>query len=608
MNMTRYPENITVSLEDFKKCSWLEAIQDAKKESYSSISLALSSCASKATEDERFSEAKVLWLLTDAFSMMLNPSSHNEPFKPFIMWADGRRSSIPEDFKVEDIAFFEEIIDEITEPKLYARIADLLWLCKKPRNQQFALKAIDAYIKTPLTAENGVQDEFECWERSIQLCMMLRNSSRLQEIENQLVASIQNATKEDKFFALKLSNLFAEYIKSDSLLEITEKLEKLGCEFEETSDFYTSREYFSEASKFYTKLGMLEKSVAMTIKVAEGWVKEANTQQSNINAAHNYENAIHTYWKIPKSYRDVHNIDNLIAELRTKLNLANKNSISEMGTISTGEIDISELVENARNTVSNKNAIDALLTLANIYQGAKIQRFKESAEKSIREHPLSNLFSDIHLGKDGRVIAKSPASNLGGAPDEAAVWAKMVQQYSMEINLAVQAKIWAALEIIRLEHRITEVDFYSVVRQSAVIPEGRERLIAKGLFAGYDNDFVTALHILIPQVEHLVRIYLKQAGVKTSTLDKNGIETENGLSTLMDNPEVDTIFGEDLAFEFKALLCDSFGANLRNELAHGLIEYEECYSINSIYAWWLILRIVFNAFLNVKHTSTRKMC
>lgn len=172
--MTRYPENTTATLEDFKNCGWLDAINDTEREDYFSIHRVLSSSAKKATEDECFSEAKVLWLLSDACSMMLKPDSYNEPFKAFCEWVDGNRSAIPEDFKTEDIAFFEEIIEEITEPKLRARIADLLWLLKIPKNQQFALKAIDAYIQTSLTSENRVNEQLECWERAIQLCMMLK--------------------------------------------------------------------------------------------------------------------------------------------------------------------------------------------------------------------------------------------------------------------------------------------------------------------------------------------------------------------------------------------------------------------------------------------------
>jgi hypothetical protein len=136
------------------------------------------------------------------------------------------------------------------------------------------------------------------------------------------------------------------------------------------------------------------------------------------------------------------------------------------------------------------------------------------------------------------------------------------------------------------------------------VPVGRERIIAKALFAGYDNDFVTALHILIPQLEHLVRFHLKQHGAKTTNLDKNGIENEKGLSTLMELPEIETIFRKDLSFEIKALFCDPFGPNLRNELAHGLLDYEEAQSIYSIYAWWLGLSIIFNMFWNAKHSGT----
>lgn len=422
----------------------------------------------------------------------------------------------------------------------------------------------------------------------------------MQTIETALVSSIKNATKEDKFFALKLSNLLTKHINSNNQLEITKHLEKLAYEFEELSNFDISREYFSAASDFYKKLKINEKSIEMKIQAAESWVKEAIAHQtdspllSNIFAANFYEKAIHTYRKIPNKNRAVYNIDNRIAELRTKLNLVNKKALEEMPLISTGKTDISDLVEMAKNSVTGKKPLDALLTLATIYQGAKVNKIRESSERSIRKYPLSKLFSGIYKSKDGRVIAKYPSTGFDSELDKTTVWAKMVDEYSREISLVVQSLILSALEIIHLEHRIKEADFYSIVRNSSNVPEGREDLIAKALFAGYDNDFITALHILIPQIEHLVRFHLKHAGVKTSNLDNDGIETENGLSTLMDNPEVNTVFGEDLAFEFKALLCSPFGANLRNELAHGLLGYEECQSIYSIYAWWLVLKLVFN--------------
>ena len=76
------------------------------------------------------------------------------------------------------------------------------------------------------------------------------------------------------------------------------------------------------------------------------------------------------------------------------------------------------------------------------------------------------------------------------------------------------------------------------------------------------------------------------------------MENENGLSTLMESAEVPQIFGEDLAFELKALFCDAFGPNLRNVVAHGLLNDDELPSASAVYAWWLCLRITFNTFWN----------
>lgn len=121
-------------------------------------------------------------------------------------------------------------------------------------------------------------------------------------------------------------------------------------------------------------------------------------------------------------------------------------------------------------------------------------------------------------------------------------------------------------------------------------------MFGKALFAGYDRDLVTAIHLLVPQIEHMVRFHLKQAGIKTTTLDGDGIETEFGLSTLMNVPEAKKVFGEDLTFEFSALLCDAHGPNLRNELAHGLMDEDACQSVYAIYVWWLALKLVLNAY------------
>ena len=68
----------------------------------------------------------------------------------------------------------------------------------------------------------------------------------------------------------------------------------------------------------------------------------------------------------------------------------------------------------------------------------------------------------------------------------------------------------------------------------------------------------------------------------------------------MEISEAKKIFGDDLSFEIRALFCDPYGPNLRNELAHGLLDEDACQSIYSVYAWWLGLNLVFDSFWNEK--------
>lgn len=607
--MGHYPENTNISLDDFNACGWREALEEARREDYSSMWQQLSSRARKATEEGNLEAGKVLWLLADACSMMLKPNSSNKPFAPFIVM-DGKRSALPEDFKNEDIEFFSQIIPFIDEPKLCARISDIAWLLSKPRNHKHALSAIDNYRSIEIGTESWIRDGRdgrECWDRAIQLCLMLQAGAgeRLKEIESKIVEALKESLPEDGYLANWLADLLSKHhlgVKDNR--DIAEKLEALATYFEDSGDLHRARDYLDAASEWYKKSEDAPQSTVMIVRNAECWVKEA----INMVAAsfYFYESAIHKYRTIPKALRDQHNVEERIVELRGLMNEAGENSLNEMGKITSGSIDISELIENSVKAVKGKELSEALLQFANVYRGARADKIRSFSEEMIRNHPLRSLFAATHMSSDGRVIAKKPAADLGGENQESVIWPEMVKYYAMELSLVVQGDIWPALEVIRQEHRLKEADFYSVVKRSPVVPPDRIRLMAKAIFQGFDGDFISALHLLIPQIENLVRYHLKQHGEKTTNIDINGIENENGLSTLMDNSKVEDIFGKDLSFELKAIFCDPFGPNLRNELAHGLIGYEESQNIYSIYAWWLTFRLIFNTFWNANRVNQQE--
>lgn len=608
MNESRYPEGLAISIDDFLASGWKQALGQASREGYSAMWQAFSAAARSSIDQGRNEHGKVLWLLADACSMMLSPSSPNEPFKPIAVFHD-RRSVIPDDLHDADILFFAEIVDVIDADWLKARLSDLVWLKGKPRNTAFALKAIDAYRSLPLETDTWIHGGRDCWSRAISLARMLKGGAgdRLEQMEATIVVAFNAVTRAGGFLGLWLADL----LKSNGLgrshrVDVAMKLEALAHEFDGEGDLHRAREYFSAAADWHKAIPDEVKAAEMTVAVAEGWVKEAIARSASESPSHMvassfYENAIQVYRTIPRAERATHWVDERVSELRARLNESGERSLGEMGLLRTPGVDITEIVENARRSVSGKSAHEALLAFANLHRGANVEELRSSVLERMRQYPLQSLFAATVISRDGRVIAKCPAMSLGGElteDDEMAIRAEMVRDYGILVSIVVRGDVWPALEVLLLEHRLREADFVDLARQSPIVPKERAGLFGKALFAGYERDFVSALHLLIPQMEHLVRVHLKQAGAKTTNLDKDGIQNENGMSTLMDLPEAEQVFGKDLSFELKSLLCDAFGPNLRNELAHGLLDEDGCHTAYAIYAWWLALRLTFNTWWN----------
>ncbi|UFS72476.1 DUF4209 domain-containing protein [Geomonas sp. RF6] len=569
------------------------------------MSNVLSAAARKAIEEGRTAEGKVLWLLADACSMALKPASLNQPFEPTIILLD-RRSSAPEDFAKEDIAFFATIVDDIDHPWLQARIADVLWLLNVPRSPKHALIAIDAYRSSPLSLETRLAGTLSCWERALVLARMLGPgaANRLTELEDEFCSSVEKAVIGDGVFALDIVEVLdRHHLGRSHLMVLATKLESMAREAESEGHYLLARRYFDAATKWFLKAKEKQKAAELIARSAETFVHEANARlnsssPSYIVAASFFEDAIQKLRHIPRSQRQPLKIDERIAEIHELLTDAGEKSIEEMRSVPTPPIDITDVTSASMAMVRGKDIIEALSALVNGPPAITKQRIQGAAKEVLKRSFLQSFFGGTQLSRDGRVIGKSPSSKSAGKSQDDALWVQMVKHHGLEINFLVHGCIWPALEALRLEHRVTEGAFIALASNSPIVPPGRADLFGKALFEGYDNDFIAALHLLVPQLENLVRWHLKTRGVKTTTLDADGIHTENGLSTLAWLPEMEEIFGEDFTFEIRALFCDPFGPNLRNEVAHGLFDSGACQSAYSVYAWWFALKIVLNIFLH----------
>ena len=601
------PDGPDFTLEDLTNCGWKAVLEERDGDSYPSRWAALERAVRQTDWEGDSTKSKALRLLMHISSMMLKPEDRSNPFHPSIVFEEGR-SAIPDDFTEQEIHLLEQFLDSVDDFWLKARIADILWLRRSPRDPKFALEAIDTYRSIPVDVDKWVDPVLDCWKRAISLSMMLREGAgdRLSKMEDSVLSLFFSATKEQRFFALKLARVMEEYnLGRDNIVPVAEQLRTLAEELKEEGSHNSARSYFANASVWFRRAGDEIESARMTAAEAETYIKEAEDNlasetPSNLLASTSYEKAIQTFRNVPQAHRESHQVGKRISELRDELNEAGLLALDEMTSIESPTIDLTPFVNDALKRVKGKVIQEAMLALSNL-SAIKASEMREAAMNNLAETPLRALISSSLVTHDGRTVARNPGYNFQSGPEEneAVIEAEMIQfHYEPLVNVAVMGKIIPALDAITAEHRISEDYFIQLARVSPIVPPGRDRLYGKALYHGYNRDFASAIHLLAPQIEHMVRHHLKMSGVTTTSLDRAGVETENGLSTLVDLPEVKQIFGEDLTFELKALFCSPYGANLRNEVAHGLVEEAKCFSTHSVYAWWLGLKLAFNTWWN----------
>ena len=232
--------DIVLTLDDFKNSGWKEALGPPEERCYSFMHLNLATAAQTAFDNDQPARGKALLLLFNACSMMLEPESRCEPFKPIYKGcSSGRRSYIPDDFLKPDLEFFAEIVEHIDDARLKARLADILWLTDvSRRDRKTALRAIDSYRSIPLDFDNWSRDGKECWHRALVLAFMQRSGAgdRVADMVEAIVRAIESVESPNGFFCVEL----ADFLKSDSLkslklgkkhtLKIAEKLESFVIE------------------------------------------------------------------------------------------------------------------------------------------------------------------------------------------------------------------------------------------------------------------------------------------------------------------------------------------------------------------------------------------
>jgi Domain of unknown function (DUF4209) len=582
--------DLTPKLEDFANTPWemvIQQIENGTCDDY--YSHFLKEMRRAAEEGNRSSEA-VFALLAALTSFHPNLEKHEQPFGP-LMVMGGSRSAIPDDLTPAHLETLEQLLPSVKNDDLRARIADVLWVQIRPRKFQFAQDAVAAYLETfrRLADPEPVQ-AVERLERAFQLAASLGKKN---ESFNKVTAEADQALKtldpeDSSYLPRRILELFEKFSAGDAG-SLAKSAATRAVKAEADKDWETARSFWELKVRWDRKLGEGEAEIASLDAIANTLEQEAeailgSSDQNYFFAGEILQQTVEAYRRAPGRAAEERRIHLRLLEVQ-------KQSRAQLQTL-TKEVDISEMTERSREVVRGKSLREALLLLPFVATLPNYERLRQSVIQKIQKHPVLFLFSALHLDEEGRVSSRRP-SMLSDDPKEreAVILAEIYQDMRWHRELSVAGQIEPVRTQILLDHNPRLEDIAGLLRHTPFVPEDRILLLSRGIYDGLIGDFLSASHILVPQVENSIRYVLHQAGAVTSTLTSEGTQEGYDLNRFLYLPKAKEVFGVDVVYDMRGLLVEKVGSNLRNGMLHGLLSDGRFFTSDVVYLWWLVVRL-----------------
>lgn len=524
------------------------------------------------------------------------------PYRSMRIDPDGTRSLNPSDLTKTDLDALSGIVQEIQDPEFRARVADVLWGCRK--DYKMAQLAIQAFLES---AQNLKTDDLcppyvERLDRAAQLAGKKGFKAQCTNVVAAVEAGIREFENNPKsgLLCARLMRLLL-FLEEGDIARYAALSERLAGDFAASGEWSFSEHYWHVAEQWHR--WAKDEAALKRCQIAAAECNISRAQEGLSKQPPQISYAANWMGKGVEGLRQAKADPARIKEVHRRFLSLQKEALGELKPFDFDPEAIPGLKESREKTqaaaikyVSGLDFERAIFRLASIGNPTDVEKLKESERKNSEGLIWDKLFGANRLDRDGKVADIMPPMGLAGEdPDQIAFRKKMLQTVSMfGWPMAVEWRIEPARKAIAQEHAIRTVDLAFLVSNNAFIRQGHEGIYLRGIQAGFFGDWLVAMHLLIPQLEASLRHVFQQHGVVTSTLESDGTQKERDINLLLWDENAEKIFGVDLLFDLRGILIERFGCNMRNESAHGLMHEGQFYRAEAVYLWWLVIRMCWN--------------
>jgi Domain of unknown function (DUF4209) len=473
----------------------------------------------------------------------------------------------------EAVAYWEGRANSCANPVMRARYADIVWDLKraivgeKP-HPDYARLAIDAYLRA--TDEGFYPMEIvgiQWLGRELDLSLSINDSARIRGVVDYMFTFYDKIAKPhligtwvflfDDLYGNKFvtTELEARIISNlEAMLAVVSDASKTPEGVHPTLDPWGAEAAAVRLAQHYHRLNdrqNVERVTRLYRKSFEHVAREASPMMA-------------TAWLQPVIERyqqeglkdDAEKLQLLYAE-------KGKNIRSDLKEVSVGVNIKKEDIEHLLEQLSG----DLRMSLLRIgaYFVPQVEATRRLLERLETDAPLQSLFPVHVVDADGHTSAV--IGSLDEDPD-----GRLHAQLAQSIGF-YQPFLVEALARLRSKYSPSAQEVVNCLLESPLFSAAHEELLKEGLLAYEKEDFVKAVHVLVPQFEHIMRQFLGMLGVPTlkTVRGHSGIMDAKSMNDVLSDARVRKVMTEDLWRYLSVLYIDKRGLNLRNDLAHGLV-------------------------------------
>jgi len=371
---------------------------------------------------------------------------------------------------------------------------------------------------------------------------------------------------EDDLWLLSISRIIINNVKKNNDLisentisKVVAKIEQLSSYYYDDIHDYSQFRYFCiNQIDWYRFLDKDDDEAKALIKYGISFERQAEGEGiSFLTKAHLYENAVQHFINIGKNEL----VHNLKVKIKESYKLAKENG--EYKTISTTQSITKEDLEKYIAPFIGATASESLHKLSHASDFIPHKADIEIEAEKDANNPIYMIIGLSNIYGNRKVFDAKSSEDIKRK--------MLCERYNITLEIlftTLMSNIWERM----INMGLTSEMVTERICSTEYMEEDNKELIKTAIDRFFNDDYISALHILVPQFENYFRTLFEWGGYATTSIRTGTTQQEQTFNDFLHQPFVKDLIEPDLLFMIEFIMVDQLGYNLRNNIAHGLLE------------------------------------